>query len=88
MIFGLKNLKLLNILFQSLEELAASVLWHCDSMSDVQTILETHGINDHHNINRNFYLALQTKQKSFVGHHYYQHCLWEKEGLKKHIIII
>ena len=72
----------LNIEFERLEELSASVLWHCDSMSDVQTILETHRINDHQNMNRNFYLALETKQKSFVAHHYYQHCLREKEGFQ------
>ena len=66
--------------FQKCELLATSVLDHCDSLRNVRIILDysPQDILDANNDNRNWHLALLAHQKSFVGHHYYQHFLWEK----------
>ena len=66
---------------QRCEQLATSVLDHCGSLRDVRVILD-YSPRDILEDNTNWYLALLAHQKSFVGHHYYQHFLREKVDYK------
>ena len=69
-----------SFVFQKCEQFAASLLDHCDAPSDRRTILEysPQDVLDVNNDNSNWHLALLAHQKSFVGHHYYQHFFREK----------
>ena len=67
---------------QRCEELATSILDHCDNSEDVTTLLE-YSLNSHsqNNISNNdndtnWHLALQAHHKTFVSHHYFQNFLW------------
>ena len=69
-------------LVQRCEELATSILDHCEDMDDVNTLLE-YSINsqDENQISNNdndtnWHLALQAHHKTFVSHHYFQKFLW------------